>query len=119
MATGYLLTLSLSVEDDAALWQAAAALAMAAPGMTIDDVAETIGPREAPNVGDCLALLLEPERFAGCAIQSLDLFRPGASPAATRALAPAETAAVPGERQPPFSARRSLYPVGTLLPRPD
>ncbi len=75
MKSGYLLSLSLAIDDPAPLWDAAATLAMESPGMTMEDVADTIGPRAAPNIEDCLTLLLQPERFKGCALKSLDIAR--------------------------------------------
>ena len=73
METRYRLTLSLAVTDSTALWAAAAALAMNSPYMTMDDVIETIGPIEAPQIEDCLALLMQPERFGGCEVHGLDI----------------------------------------------
>lgn len=61
-------TVRLSVNDTGALWAAAAAKALSA-GMTIDEIAETIGPREDPSVVDCIALLCEPAGLPGCAIE--------------------------------------------------
>jgi hypothetical protein len=71
--TRYRLTLSLAITDPAALWAAAAALAMNCPYMTMDDVIETIGPIDSPQIDDCLALLMQPERFGGCDIHGLDV----------------------------------------------
>jgi hypothetical protein len=59
-------TIALRVEDAGALWDAAAAQAMSILGMTLDDVAETIGDRAAPQIEDCLTLLADPMRYAGC-----------------------------------------------------
>jgi len=59
-------TIALRVEDVGALWDAAAAQAMSIMGMTLDDVAETIGDRAAPQIEDCLTFLADPMRFAGC-----------------------------------------------------
>ena len=64
----YRVNVTLAVTDLAALWSAAAAKAMAAPGMTIGDVLDTIGPREAPSVADCIAMLMTPIAVAGCAV---------------------------------------------------
>ncbi|QHL89746.1 hypothetical protein GVO57_01535 [Sphingomonas changnyeongensis] len=61
-------TVRLSVNDAGSLWAAAAAKALSA-GMTIDEIAETIGPREDPSVADCIALLCEPAGLPGCAIE--------------------------------------------------
>lgn len=59
-------TIALRVQDVGALWDAAAAQAMSIMGMTLDDVAETIGDRAAPQIEDCLTFLADPMRFAGC-----------------------------------------------------
>lgn len=73
VATHYRMALSLAIDDPARLWIAAATLAMAFPGMTMDDVVDTIGSREMPQIDDCLTMLLQPERFAGCTIHTLDI----------------------------------------------
>ncbi|HVF93507.1 MAG TPA: hypothetical protein VM900_04265 [Sphingomonas sp.] len=112
--TGYLLTLSLSVENASSLWEAAAALAMTAPGMTMDDVVDTIGPRTMPSIDDCLTLLLQPERFAGCALHSIDIMRPGATPTAmtkTPRLAPTIRH---DDQHRSFDIRRGPHPAATL-----
>ncbi|NWN13548.1 hypothetical protein GY655_27760, partial [Escherichia coli] len=44
-AAGYTVTLTLTVEDARVLWAAAADRALAAPGTTLADVLDTIGPR--------------------------------------------------------------------------
>ena len=69
----YQLTLSLSIADLTALWGAAAALAMDSPYMTMDDVIDTLGPIDAPQIEDCLAMLIQPERFGGCQVESLKI----------------------------------------------
>lgn len=72
-AAEYRLTLSVSVADVDALWAAAAARLLTSPGITQHDVEETIGSREDPWVGDCLAALWEPAAPAGCIAQDLYL----------------------------------------------
>lgn len=64
----YRINVTLAVSDLAALWSAAAARGLAAPGMTIENVLDTIGPREAPCVKDCIAMLVMPMAVAGCAV---------------------------------------------------
>lgn len=103
--TGYQLTLSLAVDDPTALWTAAATLAMASPGMTMRDVNETLGPVDAPQLDDCLAMLLQPERFAGCALQSL-------------AVVPASTAPSSGGRSSPSGGLREASCDMRLPPSP-
>lgn len=68
MATSreFRVTIALRVEDASALWDAAATQAMSILGMTLEDVAETIGDRAAPQIEDCLTFLADPMRFAGC-----------------------------------------------------
>jgi hypothetical protein len=109
---GYLLTLSLSIDDPARLWDAAATLAMASPGMTMEDVADTIGPRAAPNIDDCLALLLQPERFTGCALDTLAITRQRPPAAAVHAVHPV----VPSLRYQPFDRLGSRHPVPAGAP---
>ena len=71
-------TLTLTVEDACALWTAAAEKALQAPGMTLSDVLDTLGPREDPSIADCIAMLVVPAGVAGCA---LDDFSVDAAPA--------------------------------------
>lgn len=75
--TAFTATLTLTVEDSRSLWNAAAEKALQAPGMTLSDVLDTIGPREDPSIADCLAMLLMPAGVAGCA---LDDFAVDAAP---------------------------------------
>jgi len=77
-STAFTATLTLTVEDTRALWNAAAEKALQA-GMALSDVLDTIGPREDPSISDCLAMLLVPAGIAGCA---LDDFTVGETPMA-------------------------------------
>ncbi len=72
-APAYTVTLTLTVEDVQALWSAAAERALAAPGMTLGDVLDTIGPREDPSVADCVAMLTAPARIAGCELEGFEV----------------------------------------------
>jgi hypothetical protein len=69
----YTVTLSLTVEDARALWAAAAERALAAPGMTLADVLDTIGPREDPAIAECIAMLTAPAALPGCALDAYDV----------------------------------------------
>lgn len=69
-AASYTVTLTLTVDNAEALWAAAAERAMRAPGMTLADVLDTIGPREDPSIGDCIALLAQPQPIAGCGLDN-------------------------------------------------
>ncbi|MCX8476649.1 MAG: hypothetical protein MT490_12695 [Sphingomonas sp.] len=66
-------TLTLTVEDARALWTAAADKAMQAPGMTLSDVLDTLGPREDPSIADCIAMLVVPAGVAGCALDDFSV----------------------------------------------
>lgn len=66
-------TLTLTVEDARALWTAAAEKAMQAPGMTLSDVLDTLGPREDPSIADCIAMLTVPAGIAGCALDDFSV----------------------------------------------
>ncbi|HEX8419098.1 MAG TPA: hypothetical protein VF638_03700 [Sphingomonas sp.] len=103
----YRLTLSLAVSDATALWAAAAALAMNLPYMTMDDVIETIGPIDAPQIEDCLALLMQPERFGGCDVDALDIT------AATAEHRPAVAATPSGATGNGVEARRERFAFET------
>lgn len=62
--------LRVTVTDPRALWAAAAARALTMAGMTLEDVAETLGPAEDPSIADCLALLAEPGALAGARLEA-------------------------------------------------
>lgn len=59
---------TLTLEDAANLWLAARERLLAAPGGNADLVDETIGPFEAPQLADCIALLYAPHSLPGCSV---------------------------------------------------
>ncbi|WP_298675572.1 hypothetical protein [uncultured Sphingomonas sp.] len=68
------INIELNVSNAEALWQAAARRALSsAIGLTPADVEDTIGPREAPSIADCIAMLIPPSDLAGCTITHLNL----------------------------------------------
>lgn len=69
----FMVTLTLTVEDAKALWSAAADRALAAPGMTIADVLDTIGPREDPAIAECISMLTAPAAIPGCALEAFEV----------------------------------------------
>lgn len=69
----YRLTLSVSIADVDVLWSTAAARLLKSPGITVDDIDETIGSREDPSISDCLAALWEPLVPAGCVAEDMYL----------------------------------------------
>jgi hypothetical protein len=69
----FTVTLTLNVEDAGALWNAAAEKALQAPGMTLADVLDTLGPREDPSIADCIAMLTAPAAIPGCALDDFDV----------------------------------------------
>lgn len=72
-APGFVVTLTLTVDDARALWSAAADRALAAPGMTIADVLDTLGPREDPAIAECISMLTAPAGLAGCLLDTFDV----------------------------------------------
>ena len=67
-------TLTVSINDVAALWTAAAAKVIATvPGATFDDVVEMAGPSEDPSIEDCLAILTSPTAISGCALDEFKI----------------------------------------------
>lgn len=66
-------TLRFSVEDRTALWDAAARQCAETAGLDHEEICEMIGPREDPQVEDCLMLLLAPSRIAGCRVEDIEL----------------------------------------------
>ena len=66
-------TFTLSVSDRDALWGAAAAQALAAPGTRLGDVIEVIGPREDPSIADCIAMLTQPAPMPGCELDTFEI----------------------------------------------
>ena len=67
------IALTFTVRDREALWDAAAARGLTAPGMDIDDVIDVIGPREDPSIPDCLAMLVQPMSAPGCLLDQFDV----------------------------------------------
>jgi hypothetical protein len=41
---------------------------LCAPGMTLDDVLDVIGPREDPSISDCVAMMAKPSALPGCVL---------------------------------------------------
>lgn len=62
----YRISLTLSVADASALWTAAATCLLAAPGMTLDDAIDVIGPCQDPSILECLTAIACPAAMAGC-----------------------------------------------------
>lgn len=60
----------MRVDDAVALWDAAAVKARTYPDMTEETVVEMIGPREDPEILDCLLLLVQPS-LPGCEVLAL------------------------------------------------
>lgn len=61
-------TVTLTLSDADRLWHAARARLLAAPGGCEEMVEETIGPAEAPQLADCVALLCAPSLVPGCSV---------------------------------------------------
>lgn len=72
----YLLTVKLSVEDVSALWDLVARRCRDEGGLSPEDIAETIGPREDPSIEDCLLMAALPTRIDGCTMLDVGLRRP-------------------------------------------
>ncbi len=99
-AMAYHVSFTLGVADLGALWNAAAERALQAPGMTLADVLDTIGPREDPSIADCIAMLTAPVGLPGCAV---DGFAVREVPAARGGSATAELIQLPvGTRNVPL-----------------
>ncbi len=64
----YRVSLTLAVSDASALWSAAVARLLGAPGMAFEDVVAVLGPCEDPAIGACLATLAKPDGVSGCLI---------------------------------------------------
>lgn len=71
----YRIELRVSVTDARSLWAAAAAKALAIGLMTMEDVQDTLGPREDPSIADCLSLLAEPAALPGCGLEDFTVSR--------------------------------------------
>ncbi|QDX25744.1 hypothetical protein FPZ54_06740 [Sphingomonas suaedae] len=61
-------TVTLALSDAERLWNAARDRLLAAPGGCDEMVEETIGPVEAPQLADCIALLCAPSLVPGCSV---------------------------------------------------
>lgn len=91
----YNISLTLSVTDPEALWIATAERLLTLSDMSMEDVEETIGPREDPSIGDCLAALASPCALPGCRLVDIavsrqaaaEWSRPGSQPGADNMLA--------------------------------
>jgi hypothetical protein len=64
----YTISIALRVDDATALWDVAAARAIAVPGFVVEDVLDTIGLREDADVRACLTMILDPSALAGCTV---------------------------------------------------
>jgi hypothetical protein len=71
--SSFRVALSITVDDAQALWNAAADRALSAPGITIADVLDTIGPREDPAILECISMLTAPGCIPGCALESYQI----------------------------------------------
>lgn len=69
----YVATIGIAVEDARELWAAAARRLLRSPGISLDDVDETIGPIEDPRIGECIAVLVLPFRLPGCMVARFDV----------------------------------------------
>ncbi len=61
-------TITLALTDAERLWRAARDRLLASPGGSEELVEETIGPVEAPQLDDCIALLCAPAALPGCSV---------------------------------------------------
>lgn len=71
--------LTVAVCDPVLLWEEARGQLRRA-GLAANEISETIGDRTDPQIEDCLAVLLVPERIAGCDLLSFDLGQAPARP---------------------------------------
>lgn len=69
----YELTLRITVEDAGLLWRRAAAHLLTYYAASESLIEETIGPREDPDIADCLALLLGPRPLDGAHVEAISL----------------------------------------------
>ena len=79
-------TVLVTVDDPRALWDAAAERGLAAPGMTLEDIVDVIGPREDPALRECVALLSAPLPIAGCTLEAFEVREAAAAGAIVLAL---------------------------------
>lgn len=96
---GFTVSLTLTVEDARALWSAAADRALAAPGMTLVDVLDTIGPREDPAIAECIAMLAAPAALPGCVLETFEVAE------VTSQLVPPQIIQLPASHLLPRAAR--------------
>ncbi len=61
----YVFTIHVSVDDAGLLWRAAAAHLLSSGIRGEEEVIELIGPREDPEIAECLGLLLGPRQLPG------------------------------------------------------
>lgn len=69
----YRANLTIAVADPEALWSAAAERLLCAPGMTLGDALDVIGPREDPAIAECIATLAMPFAMPGCIMDDFSI----------------------------------------------
>ncbi|MBO9713502.1 hypothetical protein [Sphingomonas sp.] len=65
-STAFDVTFTLTVHDARLLWAAAADRLRRTPGLTEEDVEETIGTVEDPAIAECISVLAAPAQIPGC-----------------------------------------------------
>ena len=78
------IALTIAVPDPARLWDEAMAH-LRGSGLDLEEILETIGDRADPQIEDCLAVLLLPDRIAGCDLLSFGLRQDAAQDGGTEA----------------------------------
>lgn len=68
------IALTVAVPDPTRLWEEAMSHLRNA-GLDLQEILETIGDRSDPQIEDCLAVLLLPDRIAGCDLISFGFRR--------------------------------------------
>lgn len=65
LAQDYIFTIRVSVDDTGLLWRTAAAHLLSTGIRGEEELIELIGPREDPEIAECLSLLLGPQQLPG------------------------------------------------------
>lgn len=69
------IAIDLNIQNTDDLWAHVSGRLAANYALTVDEVIETIGPRQDPDLFNCLAMLLDPPTWKGCVVDGFRIDR--------------------------------------------